>query len=312
MLDLFAYDQSILSALTSPALSALKPFFFVLTELGSPTALLIYAAIAIALGNKNFKKIAAVLVIAFLLASLVTTDVKDLVQRQRPYEGIAPAYLYTNDYSFPSGHSVAAFVAATIMLAYFGWKWGLASYMVAALIGISRIVLDVHYPSDVFAGATIGIALGVLVMFAAYRLGFYEHPDWISRLIHMKINAKNVSADVKKPIFSKGAYLVMIAMLLGLISLILNLGYLSYGIAFLAIDAILLIYAMPLLSTERTPMTSVVSVILVGIISAYAIMMLGGYILSLAIAMFTYLAILLLSVRYAGLYRPNITSVKDK
>ena len=51
-------------------------------------------------------------------------------------------------------------LAATIILAYFGWKWGLASYIVAALIGISRIVLDVHYPSDVLAGASIGIVLG--------------------------------------------------------------------------------------------------------------------------------------------------------
>ncbi len=312
MLDLFAYDQSILSALTSPALSALKPFFFMLTEFGSPTALLIYAAIVIALGNKNLKKIAAVLAIAFLLASLVTEDVKDLVQRPRPYAGIAPSYLYTSNYSFPSGHALTAFIAATIILAYFGWKWGLVSYIVAALIGISRIVLDVHYPSDVLAGAAIGIALGGLVIFAAYRLGVYDHPDLITRLFHMKSKAKTVKGDIKKPFLSKGLYLVMIAMLLGLIVPVLSLNYLSYGIAFMAIDAILLIYAMPQLSNERSPITSVISVILVGTISAYAAMMLGGYIISIAIAMFTYLTILLLSIRYADLYRSSITSEKDK
>jgi undecaprenyl-diphosphatase len=311
MLDLFAYDQTILSALTSPALSAIKPFFFALTELGSPTSLLIYSALVIALGNMKLKKIAAVLAIAFLLANLVTTDIKDIVQRSRPYAGIAPVYLYTNDYSLPSGHTVAAFLAATIILAYFGWKWGLASYVVAALIGISRIVLDVHYPSDVLAGAAIGVLLGAFVMFAAYRLGFYDPPDWTSRFIQMKNSAKKVNSVAKKPIFSKGYYLAIIAMLLVFMSLILNLGYLSYGIAFLAIDAILLIYAMPLLSIERAPLTSVISVILVGTISAYATMMLGSYILSLAMAAFTYLTILLLSVRYADLYRPNVTMEKD-
>ena len=120
------------------------------------------------------------------------------MQRQRPYVGIAPSYLYTNNYSFPSGHAVTAFIAATIILAYLGWKWGLASYIVAALIGISRIVLDVHYPSDVLAGAAIGIVLGGLVMFAAYRLGFYDHPDLISRLIRTKKKAKTVPGDNEK------------------------------------------------------------------------------------------------------------------
>lgn len=307
MLDLFAYDQSILSALTSPALSALKPLFFVFTELGSPTALLIYAAIAMVLVDKNLKKIAAVLVIAFLLASLVTEDVKDLVQRQRPYNGIAPAYLYTNDYSFPSGHAVTAFLAATIILAYFGWKWGLASYIVAAFIGISRIVLDVHYPSDVLAGAVIGIVLGELVIFAAYRLGFYDNPCMISKLINRKKKEKNVSRVIKKPLLGLRSYLIMIAILLGLILPLLSLEYLSYGIAIMALASILIIYAMPLISNERSPLLSILSVVIVGTISAYATMAVGGYIISLAIAVITYLTMLLLSVRYADFYRSSST-----
>ncbi len=295
MLDLFAYDQSILSALTSPALSALKPLFFILTEFGSPTALLIYAAIAIALGNKNLKKIAAVLVIAFLLASLVTEDIKDLVQRQRPYDGIAPAYLYTNNYSFPSGHSVAAFVAATIILAYFGWKWGLVSYIVAALIGISRIVLDVHYPSDVLAGALIGFILGELVVFAAYRLGLYDYPDVVSKLIHIKKKEKTIPGVTKKPLLGIRSYLVLIAIMLGLILPLLSFGYLSYGIAIMALASILIIFAMPFITNERSPMASMISLIMVGTISSYAAMIIGGYIISLAIAVITYVAILLLS-----------------
>lgn len=295
MLDLFAYDQSILSALTSPVLSALKPFFFILTEFGSPTALLIYAATVIGLGNKNLKKIAAVLAIAFLLASLVTEDIKDLVQRPRPYAGIAPSYLYTSNYSFPSGHALTAFIAATIILAYFGWKWGLVSYLVAALIGISRIVLDVHYPSDVIAGAAIGIALGGLIMFAACRMGLYNHTGLISKLIHMKKKEKTDPGVIKKPWLSLRSYLILIAILLGLILPLLSLSYLPYGIAVMALASMLIIYAMPLISNERAPMVSIMSIILVGTTSAFASMIIGSYIISLAIAVITYLAILQLS-----------------
>ena len=307
MLDLLAFDQSILSALTSPDLSALKPFFFALTEIGSPTALLIYAAIAIVLGNKKVKKIAAVLAIALLLANLVTTDIKDLVQRPRPYVGIAPVYLYTNDYSLPSGHAVAAFLAATIILAYLGWKWGLAGYLVAALVGISRIVLDVHYPSDVIAGAALGIALGGLVMFAAYRLGLYDGHILISRLIKEKKTEKNDTGMIKKSIPDLRAYLIAIAILLGLISPLLSLRYLSYGLAAMALAAIVIIYTMSLIPKERVSMTSVLSIVVVGTIASYATMMLGGYMISLAIALITYLAILLLSIRNADHFRPGST-----
>lgn len=306
MLDLFAYDQSILSALTSPALSALKPLFFALTEIGSPTALLIYSAIAIALCDKKLKKIAAVLAIAILFASLVTGDVKDLVQRQRPYSGIAPAYLYTNDYSFPSGHAVTAFIAATIILAYFGWKWGLAGYIVAALIGISRIVLDVHYPSDVLAGAAIGIVLGGLVIFAAYRLGFYDNP-LISKHVNIKTNEKNVSGTIKKPLLDLQSYLIMIAILLGLLLPLLSLNYLSYGIAIMAPVSFLIIFAMPFITNERAPLLSVLFIVMAGTISAYATMAIGGYIISLAIAVITYLAIIRLSASGDIFYRSGST-----
>lgn len=306
MLDLFAYDQSILSALTSPALSALKPFFFALTEVGSPTALLIYSAIVIALGNAKLKKIAAVLAIALLLATIVTEDVKDLVQRPRPYAGVAPAYLYTNNYSFPSGHAVGAFVCATIILAYFGWKWGLIGYVMAALIGISRIVLDVHYPSDVLAGAVIGFILGELVMFAAYRLGFYDPGGILSKLIKKKDKMPDVN---KKPLFGLNSYLIMIAILLGLILPLYSLNHLSFAITVTALASLLIIYALPTISNEHAPVTSILAVIMIGTISAYSTMIVGGYILSIAITMITYLTILLLSERHAGFFTSSSAKV---
>ena len=60
-----------------------------------------------------------------------------------------------DDWSFPSGHTSAAFAAA---LAIFMWykKEGGFAIVIAALIAISRLYLTVHYPTDVLAGALVG------------------------------------------------------------------------------------------------------------------------------------------------------------
>ena len=64
------------------------------------------------------------------------------------------------DFSFPSGHTMASFAAATVL-----WHWnrkvGIAAYLLAAVIAFSRLYLFVHFPSDVFAGAAIGILIGI-------------------------------------------------------------------------------------------------------------------------------------------------------
>ncbi|MDD5673474.1 MAG: phosphatase PAP2 family protein [Chitinivibrionales bacterium] len=60
--------------------------------------------------------------------------------------------------SFPSGHTNTAFGAALLLTCLFGgWFW--VSFLVAALVGYSRIYLGVHFPLDVFAGAVVGMAI---------------------------------------------------------------------------------------------------------------------------------------------------------
>lgn len=63
-------------------------------------------------------------------------------------------------FSFPSGHTLSSFAAATACFFYFR-KSGAACYVLAALIGFSRLYFCVHYPTDVLAGAVLGILLGV-------------------------------------------------------------------------------------------------------------------------------------------------------
>jgi membrane-associated phospholipid phosphatase len=69
-----------------------------------------------------------------------------------------------NDQSFPSGHASNAFALATVAERHYGWKIGVPAYVIAGVVGASRIQQDKHYVSDVVAGATLGYIVGRTVV----------------------------------------------------------------------------------------------------------------------------------------------------
>ena len=69
-------------------------------------------------------------------------------------------------HSFPSGHTTTAFATATSLTYAYGWKVAAVAYPLAAFVGLSRLSDDVHWGSDVVAGAFVG--------YWAARASFYS------------------------------------------------------------------------------------------------------------------------------------------
>jgi hypothetical protein len=66
--------------------------------------------------------------------------------------------------SFPSGHTSNSFALAAVAERHYGWKIGVPAYLLAGLVGASRLEQDKHYLSDVVAGATLGYIVGRTVV----------------------------------------------------------------------------------------------------------------------------------------------------
>ena len=107
---------------------------------------------------------------AALLGSLVATVIKLLVDRVRPpsvLEMEALVVLPTTA-SFPSGHATTAAAAATA-LALLVPRWRALACVLAVLVGVSRVLLGVHFVGDVLAGLALGAAIGAAVALAGRR-----------------------------------------------------------------------------------------------------------------------------------------------
>jgi len=91
------------------------------------------------------------LVQAQLISQILTYSIKGSVRRARPEGG---------GFSFPSGHTTAAFASATVLQRHFGWRVGMPAYAAATYVAASRVQGQRHYLSDVAFGAALGIVAG--------------------------------------------------------------------------------------------------------------------------------------------------------
>ena len=116
---------------------------------------------------------------ALIMGLLVcNVTLKPLVQRPRPYDLQETMGVYINllierqhDFSFPSGHTIASFEAAVVLLKN-SKKMGIPAIIIAVLVTFSRLYLYVHYPTDVI----VSIILGTLFAFIGDALAAKAAP----------------------------------------------------------------------------------------------------------------------------------------
>lgn len=102
------------------------------------------------------------LIFNLLLTNLV---LKNLFMRPRPYAVIDGLTILINPphgYSFPSGHTSAAFCLAMILF-FINKRASVVAFVFAVLMGFSRMYTGVHYPSDVLGGALVGVVAALIV-----------------------------------------------------------------------------------------------------------------------------------------------------
>ena len=160
-MDFVKIDLSVLrfiaEGLKCPALDVFMPAFTVLGDVGICWIVLSLVLMAF----KPTRKAGFTALLAIGIGALITNvALKNLVARPRPYTYTEWELLIErqSDWSFPSGHSTAAFAFATGLTLVKRKAWWI--YIPAGIMALSRLYLFVHFPTDVLAGCAIGVGAG--------------------------------------------------------------------------------------------------------------------------------------------------------
>jgi undecaprenyl-diphosphatase len=141
-------------------------FFIGLSWIGSYGLVWIGIALALTLLRRR-PSIFFTVVAAAALADILAEAGKAIFHRHRPYvHQIGPP---SSTYSFPSGHAATSFACATVLSAFVP-RLRVPFFVLATLIALSRVYNGLHYPTDVLAGALLGVLTALLLLAAVRRL----------------------------------------------------------------------------------------------------------------------------------------------
>jgi undecaprenyl-diphosphatase len=138
-----------------------------ISYMGNNGAIWIIASVPL-LMNAQRRRLGVELIIALAIASVIGNFViKPLIGRLRPFESDLDFSIIIKiplDFSFPSGHTAAAFAAAVVM-SQISLRYSVVWFGFAVMMAFSRMYLLVHYPSDILAGLLLGLLSGKLALF---------------------------------------------------------------------------------------------------------------------------------------------------
>ena len=171
----FFFDVPVLEFAHGMARVGFDRFFVVAAALGYLYGVVpVDIALIVALGWKRRLREGLFAGLAVVGSALLNLGAKPLFARDRPslWESIAPE----GNYSFPSGHAMGSMTLACVLVLLCWWtrlRWpvALAAAVFVVFVGLSRIYLGVHYPSDILAGWSAAIAWTYGVYALVFRGG---------------------------------------------------------------------------------------------------------------------------------------------
>lgn len=199
--SLLGFDLAVFEWVQSIQSHFLTAIMTTITTLGDEGIIFIVLGLVL-LCTKKYRKAGVSILVALVVMLLINNIVlKELIARPRPfnldpetYDWWYEVYKYPyfkihqpSSFSFPSGHTSSAFAAAIALLCH-DRKLGIPTTIFAAIMGFSRIYVEVHYCTDVIGGAIVGIIYALIGVMLAKIL--YPYVDKAFNAVAKKLKKK--------------------------------------------------------------------------------------------------------------------------
>lgn len=168
--EVIFFDTTITQFIISFRSSSLTDGMMVITFFGGTYFLTLAIILTILLLWRKHKKDSIMFGFIFLSGVGLNSLLKEIFQRPRPLEPL----IHQLEYSFPSGHAMNSFVFYGALTYFVFWHmknktlglvFSIGAGLLVLTIGISRVYLGVHFPSDVLAGFLVGLCwMGVVIL----------------------------------------------------------------------------------------------------------------------------------------------------
>ncbi len=134
--------------------------------------------------------------LSYSLTGIVAQILKHIFELPRPkhvfssldlnfVEGVV---LYSN-FSFPSGHTTSAFSLFLLLTFIIPVRWiGVIFFILALLVGFSRIYLMQHFYSDVYVGSILGVLFTIIILYIFHKIKPDDNSHWLNKPLHKLFN----------------------------------------------------------------------------------------------------------------------------